>query len=145
MRKKITELAVKKLAPGTRVTDRGLVARCLPSGEVTFGYQYTDRASGKRRWMGIGVHGNVTVTTAYELAKKYAGLVAGHADPAAELKTKTARSENTVNHVLDKYLEIHGPEMRSTHAIALNLAKHVRPVIGGKVIYDLDRGAIMRM
>jgi integrase len=141
----ITELTVKKLRPGTRVTDRGLVARCLPSGEVTFGYQYTDKATGKRRWMGIGVHGNVTVATAYELAKKYAGKVAAHEDPAVELKTKTARSENTVDHVLDKYLEIHGPEMRSAHTIALNLAKHVRPVIGRKVIYDLTRGDIMKM
>jgi integrase len=142
---KITELNIRKLKPGTRVTDRGLVARCLPSGEVTFGYQYTDKASGKRRWMGIGVHGNVTIATAYELAKKYAGLVAGHEDPAAELKTKTARSENTVDHVLDRYLEIHGPEMRSTHAIALNLAKHVRPRLGKKIIYDLTRGDVMKM
>src|SRR6516165_6693762 len=140
---KITELNIRKLKPGTRVTDRGLVARCLPSGEVTFGYQYGSRQA--RRWINIGVHGHITVAIAYELAKKYAGKVAAHEDPAVELKTKTARSENTVDHVLDRYLEIHGPEMRSTHAITLNLAKHVRPVIGNKIIYDLTRGDVMKM
>jgi integrase len=142
---KITELNVKKLKPGTRVTDRGLVARCLPSGEVTFGYQYTDKASGKRRWMGIGVHGNITVAVAYELAKKYAGKVAGREDPAAAFKTATARSENTVNHVLNRYLEIRGRKMRSAHTIMLNLDNHVRPVLGNKVIYDLTRGDVMKL
>ena len=61
---KITELNIRKLKPGTRVTDRGLVARCLPSGEVTFGYQYGSRQA--RRWINIGVHGHITVAIAYE-------------------------------------------------------------------------------
>jgi hypothetical protein len=44
----ITELELKRLAPGARITDEaieGFVARRLPSGKVSFGYQYTDKAN----------------------------------------------------------------------------------------------------
>src|SRR5215472_13506869 len=147
MRKEITELAVKKLETGERITDshiKGFIVRCLPSGEISFGYQFTN-AAGARKWMGIGLHGNVTVKEARDLAKRYAGQVAAHEDPAAELKTEKARGTNTVDHVLDAYLEIHGPEMRGAHAIKLNLAKHVRPVLGSKIIYDVTRGDVMNL
>jgi integrase len=144
---KIIELALKKLPPKARITDdaiEGFVARCLPSGKVSFGYQYTDHATGQRRWMGIGLHGSVTVDEARNLAKRYAGQVAAHHDPAAELKTKIARSENTVDHVLDSWLES-CTHLRTAPALKQSLANHVRPAIGNKVIYDLERGVIMRM
>lgn len=144
---KITELALKKLTAGSRITDdaiEGFVARCLPSGKVSFGYQYTDKATGQRRWMGIGLHGSVTVDEARAAAKRYAGQVAGHHDPAAELKKKIARSENTVDHVLDMWLES-CTNLRTITSLKQSLANHVRPAIGGKVIYDLERGVIMRM
>jgi integrase len=145
---RITEQALKKLRSKQRITDdaiEGFVARCLPSGKVTFGYQYTDRASGARRWMGIGLHGAVTVDEARNLAKRYAGQVASHGDPAAELKTRTARSENTVDYVLDKFIEIYVPRLRSAAEITRALGKYVRPAIGSSVIYDLDRADIARM
>jgi integrase len=143
---KITEKAVKALAIGSRLTDEaieGFVARRLPSGKVSFGYQYT-AAAGGRKWMGIGLHGAVTVDEARARAKEFAGLVAVHRDPAAELKTATARSENTVDHVLDKFVALYvEPEgLRSAAAIKTNFANHVRPAIGSKVIYDLTRADI---
>ena len=146
---KITETEIKKLKPETRITDeiiKGFVARCLPSGEVTFGYAYTNKATGKRKYIGIGLHGNVTVERARELAAKYSNEVAGREDPAARLKATAVRSANTVDHVLDKYLENREREKaRSVIAIRGNLLKHVRPVLGTKVIYELERDDIMRM
>ena len=146
---KITETEIKKLKPETRITDeviKGFVARCLPSGEVTFGFAYTNKATGKRKYIGIGLHGNVTVERARELAAKYSNEVAGREDPVAKFEDVAARSKNTVNRVLDKYLEDRKREKaRSVVAIRGNLAKHVRPVLGKKVIYDLKRDDIMRM
>jgi integrase len=144
---KITELALKKLPPGSRITDdaiEGFIARCLPSGKVTFGYQYTDKATGQRRWMGIGMHGAVTVDQARTLAKKYAGQVAGRQDPATEHKVKVARSTNTVDYVLDQYLE-HHTTLRTAIEIKKCLERHVRRPLGKIVIYDLERGQIMRL
>src|SRR5215831_15077382 len=102
--KRITIDAVGKLKSG-RITDsetRGFIARCLPSGRVQFGYQYTDRSSGKRGWIKIGLLGDVTVDEARRLAVKYAGQVADQRDPGNERKTAKARSENTVDAILDK-------------------------------------------
>lgn len=144
---KITELALKRLAPGARITDEaieGFVARCLPSGKISFGYQYT--AGGRRKWIGIGLHGSVTADEARTIAKTYAGKVAGNHDPAAELKKKLARSTNTVDHVLDEWLAVRiKPECRGAVAIEACLANHVRPAIGDRVIYDLARGELMRL
>jgi integrase len=146
----ITELELKRLAPGARITDEaieGFVARRLPSGKISFGYQYTDKATAARRWIGIGLHGNVTVKEARDLAKQYAGQVAAREDPAAEHKMAAARSENTVDHVLDKFLELYvaGENLRSASAITQCFANHIRPAIGAKVIYDLKRADIMRI
>jgi integrase len=145
----ITELTLKKLPTRSRITDElieGFVARRLPSGKVSFGYQYTNKATGERKWMGIGLHGNVTVDEARNLAKQYAGQVAGRHDPAAEHNTAKARSTNTLDYVLDQYLKLHvNKHCRGAVAIAGNLAKHVRPVLGKKIIYDLSRADLAKL
>jgi integrase len=147
--KKITELALRELKPKKRLTDthiKGFVARCLPSGEINFGLQYTDKASGKRKWFGIGLHGNVTVDKARELAEEARGRIAGGDDPAGELKTTRARAVNSVDHVLDQYLKIHvAKHCRGARAIEGNLAKHARPVIGNRIIYDLKRSDMTKL
>jgi integrase len=145
-----TEITIKSVAAlekaGGRITDSkigGFVARCLPSGKIQFGYQYGSRE--RRRWINIGLLGEVSVAEARRRAEKYAGQVADHHDPAAELKTKTARSENTVNHVLDKWVEAHVSKLRTATNVKAGLANHVRPVIGDKVIYDLRRADIINL
>jgi integrase len=144
---KISEKTVNALAIGKRITDElieGFVARRLPSGKVSFGYQYTDHATGARRWMGIGLHGALTSEEARARAKEFAGLAVTGKDPAHKLKVDKARAENTVDHVLDEFLRIHvaKDKLRSAINIEQNLANHVRPLIGSKVIYDLRRSDI---
>jgi integrase len=149
MKRTPVEITVKSIAElDGRITDskiRGFVARRLPSGKIQFGYQYGSREA--RCWMKIGLLGEVSVAEARRRAEKYAGQVSDHRDPAAELKTKVARSENTVDYVLDKFLEIYVPQkkLRSAAAIAGAFTRYVRPALGGKVIYDLDRGDITKM
>jgi integrase len=149
MRKEITEREVKNLAVGAHLTDtliKGFLARRLPSGVISFSYQYTE-ASGRRRWITIGLYGALTVKEARDEAKKYAGQVAARRDPAAEQKAVAARSENTVDHVLDQFLELYvKPEgLRSAVAIEQNFKNHVRPLIGAKCIYDLRRADIAKV
>jgi integrase len=146
---KITIRSVNQLGLGERITDsevRGLVARRLPSGKVSFGYQYASPQTGERRWISIGLLGEVTVDEARRIAAKYAGQRADRRDPVAEHKTARSRSENTVDKVLDKFLEIYVPQkkLRSAEAIAGAFARYVRPAIGAKVIYDLDRADVAK-
>src|SRR6516164_8327761 len=147
MRKEITVRSIAGLErEGGRITDskiRGFVARCLPSGKIQFGYQYGSRQA--RRWISIGLLGEVSVAEARRRAQKYAGQVSDHRDPAAEFKMETARSENTVDHVLDKWIKAHVSKLRTAKAVEAGLANHVRPVIGDKVIYDLKRADIINL
>jgi integrase len=147
MERKPIEITAKSIGKlDGRITDskiRGFVARRLPSGKIQFGYQYGSREA--RRWITIGLLGEVTVAEARRRAEKYAGQVADHHDPAAELKTATARSAHSVNVVLDKWIEAHVSKLRTAVEVKAGLANHVRPVIGGKVIYDLKRADIINL
>jgi hypothetical protein len=149
MERKPIEITVKSIGKlDGRITDtkiRGFVARRLPSGKIQFGYQYGSRDS--RRWITIGLLGEVTVAEARRWAEKYAGQVADYQDPAAEFKTKAARAENNVNHLLDQFLDIYvrGENLRSASAIEQCFANHIRPMLGTKIIYDLKRADIMRV
>ena len=82
MRKEITVKSTAALErAGGRITDtkiRGFVARCLPSGKIQFGYQYGSREA--RRWISIGLLGEVNAAEARRRAEKYAGQVADHHD-----------------------------------------------------------------
>ena len=146
---KITTKTVNALAPGERITDElitGFVARCLPSGKVTFGYAYTDKKTGKREYIALGMHGAVTADEARDLAKHHAGERAFGKNPAAVIKVEAARAAHHVDYVLDKYLENREREnARSVVAIRGNLAKHVRPALGTKSIYAIKREDIMRL
>lgn len=148
MKGRITKTSVDSLAKGDFISDseiRGFIARRLPSGTVTFGYQYTAK-NGQRRWLKLGLLGSVTVEEARTEAKKKAGAVAGGVDPAAEAEVEQARSTNTVGFVLDQWVEKYAkPKLRSADAIAKTFDRHVRPEIGGVVIYDVTRKNIADM
>src|SRR5260221_6908711 len=63
MKGKIGKRSVDDLKPGQLLADieiKGFVARCLPSGVVTYGYRYRDRKSGVRRWARLGLPGSIT-------------------------------------------------------------------------------------
>jgi integrase len=148
MVEKITTKSVAKLKVDGRITDseiRGFIARRLPSGKVSFGYQYVASATGERRWISIGLLGEITADEARRIAQKYAGRRADLRDPAAELKTAKAEAKNTVDHVLDKWVEAHVSKLRTATNVKAGLANHVRPTLGDKVICDLKRADIINL
>jgi integrase len=149
MKGKITKRAVDALAPGEFIADtevRGFIARRLPSGAITYGFQYRT-AGGKRPWLSLGLHGSITADQARDLAKKRSGEVADDRDPAAERKVEQARTSNTVNAVLDEYIELdlEARGLRSVETIKGTFKRLVRPRIGDMPIYDLRRSNITRM
>lgn len=154
-RKAITKRAVDALKPGEMLADtevRGFVARRLPSGVVTYGLRYRDKGTGKRRWLALGLHGQVTPEQARDLAKKHAGAVAGHRDPQAELQEARAVAAGegqgkTVDALLDDFLARHVRKggLRTADEIDSLLARQVRPRIGQRPIYQLRRSEIVEM
>ena len=155
MKAKITKRAVDALDAGQILYDteiKGFVARCLPSGGVSYGYRYRN-AEGASRWAALGQHGSITAEQARDLAKKRAGEVANDRDPVAEQEARRVEAakakvadKNTVNFVLDefvaRYVEKH---LRSAETIKSALDRYVRPVIGETSIYDLTRRQIVEM
>jgi integrase len=144
MKGKITKSAVDKLKSGNFIADsevKGFIARRLPSGVVTYGFQYRT-PDGRRPWISLGLHGRVTPDEARTLAKKRAGEVANDHDPAADRKRNGNGS--TVNAVLDQYIErdVRARNLRSAHDITSSFDRLVRPRIGARSIYDLRRSDI---
>lgn len=148
---RISKRSVDDLGPGDTIYDteiRGFRAACLPSGRVTFGYQYSSPTGKGRPFLALGLYGEITADQARTFAAKAAVAVRDGRDPAAEKQMAGARTENTVNHVLDEWLEKYarGPEpMRSADGIEKQFKTHVRPEIGKLAIYDVTRKHITDM
>jgi integrase len=158
MRAKITKRQIDILTSGAILADeevRGFVVRKLSTGAVTYGFRYRDKTTGRQRWIGLGLHGSITPDQARILAKKRAGEVADGRDPAGEqeaTREEQARAQvaeaNTVNAVLDDFLReyVRGPDtLRSADQVERAFNVYVRPRIGAKSIYDLQRSDIKTM
>lgn len=155
MQIKITKTQVDRMTAGDILADKevkGFVARCLTSGAVTYGYRYRDKKTGKQRWLGLGLHGNITAEQARDLAKKAAGEVADKKDPQADLQEARADAKrealaaiNTVNAILDAFEKDHVDGLRSGDQVKAAFTNHVRPRLGGKSIYHLKRRDITAM
>jgi integrase len=142
---------VDALTPGTTIADteiKGFVARCLPSGVVTYGFRYRNRV-GRRRWFNLGMHGNIAPDQARSEAKIRAGEVAAGRDPVAEVAAERAVKVNTVDTVLDQFLERYARNkdrpLRSADEIERAFKVYVRREIGSKSIYHLQRRDIVAL
>ena len=83
-------------------------------------------------------------------AKVNAGLVAQGRDPAEEQKVETARSTNTVDHVLNEWLAKYARDpdsgnLRSADEIEAMFDRYVRPKLGNTVLYDLTLTGVQAM
>src|SRR6516165_2153968 len=111
MRQKITKSAVDHLKPGAILADSnpvGFVARKLPSGAVTYGYRFRDKESGRQRWIGLGVHGDLTPDQARRKALRVAGEIKDGGNPASAATTAAKRRQAlgvSVDMLLDDFLD----------------------------------------
>lgn len=154
MQAKITKRSVDALKSGILADTeiKGFVARRLDSGAASYGFRYRDKATGKQRWVGLGLHGTITADEARGIAKKRAGEVAHSRDPVAEREETRAVAKrvklaetNTVDAILDKFVARHVKSLRSGDQVERAFDVYVRPRIGAKSIYDLKRRDIVEM
>jgi integrase len=150
MRKAVTKRAVDALKPGEHIADDeviGFVARCLPSGTVSYGFRF--RSGAKRRWLPLGLHGNITPEQARKLAKQAAGKVAAGKDPQDEREEARAKAKAEIigllNNVLDDFVRHYARNLRSVDEVVRCFDVYVRPRLGEKSIYDLRRSDVMKM
>jgi integrase len=141
---KITKRAVDAMKPGDTINDdevKGFIARCLPSGVITYGYRY--RAKGRQRCFALGIQGQVTPDQARSQAKRIAGEVASGRDPQAERQAGRATATNTVDALLDafvaRYVRHSDRPLRTADEIERAFDVYVRPRIGKLSTYDLTR------
>jgi integrase len=152
---KITKRAVEALQPGERIADsevRGFLVRRLDSGAASYAYRFRVKGTNRQRLISLGIHGSITAEKARALAKQEAGKVASGRDPKGEreaTRTEAKRVQlaeaNTVNALLDLFVKeyVNGADpLRSGGQIERAFDKYVRPKIGGKSIYSLQRADI---
>jgi integrase len=146
---KITKSAVDRMRPGAILADSnpiGFVARKLPSGSITYGYRYRDSQSGRQKWIGLGIHGELTPDQARRKALKVAGEVKDGREPASAAATAAKRRRAlgvTVDRLLDDFLARYArPNLRSADQIAHSFAD-VRSRLGSRSIYDVKRSDII--
>jgi integrase len=151
VRGKITNETVAALKPGQMISDTnptGFVARCQKSGRVSYFYRFRDKRNGKKHWIGLGVHGDITPKRARELAQGQAGKVAGRANPLLEQRAEraeAAKDQNTVDVVLDDFVKRYSSKLRSADQVTHAFDAYVRPEIGSMSIYDVRRSHINKM
>ena len=114
-------------------TDSPLRVKRTPKGTLVFVYRYDGKD------VSIGPYGTIELKAARQRALTLAGQVANDRDPRAEEKEEKARSTNTVDHVLDRWIEhSQANGKRAIAGVARMFARHIRPAIGETVIYDLS-------
>jgi integrase len=151
MQQKISKSTVDKLQPGQLLVDTnpvGFVARRLKSGTVTYGFRYRDN-TGRRYWIGLGLHGSVTPDQARRKALKTAAEVREGGAPVSASALAAQRrpmASHSVDQLLDNFLARYvRPKLRSADEIERTFRVYVRPRLGGKSIYDLKRRDIVEL
>jgi integrase len=151
MRARISKSTIDRLPRGKLLVDteiRGFVARRLPNGTVSYGMRYRDKATHQRRWLGLGVHGEITPDQARTEAERRRGEIADRRDPLQEKQQQRAEAAgtNTVNALLDAFVQRHvRKNLRSAPEVERVFDKYVRPAIGAKCIYELRRRDVVEM
>lgn len=157
---RLTDAAAIKRKPSDKRIEvhdgNGLYLVIQPSGAKSWAYRY--RVGGKSRKLTLGTlligkadkdaEGDLpalSVSEARQRASAAAVKVQRGGDPIVEKKLKTARTSNTVDAMLDAFVADHVSGLRSGDQVVRGLNVYVRPRIGGKSIYDLQRSDITSM
>jgi integrase len=152
MQKPITKRAVDAMKPGGLIADtqvQGFVVRCLPSGKITYGFRYRLKRKGVRRWIALGLHGQVTPDEARTIAQKHAGAVADGRDPLAEQVEARAKAEGaqTIGDILDRFIKDYAKpkKLRSADDTESLFRRLVKPEIGDIPAHDLRKSHLADM
>ncbi|HEV2897698.1 MAG TPA: Arm DNA-binding domain-containing protein [Pseudaminobacter sp.] len=125
-----------------------------PTGRRTYFVDYRT-SDGARRRMTIGKHGVLTTEQARKLAlETLGGIVLQKVDPLLERRTR--RASLTVTQLCDQYLKAaekglilgrrrNRPKKSSTIEIDRGrIQRHIKPLLGAKLVVDLTRADITK-
>jgi integrase len=152
MRQRITKSAIDRLSVGGIIADAnpvGFVARRLRSGAVTYGFRFRDKRSGRQRWIGIGIHGDLTAEQARKKALRVAAEVRDGGTPTSAAVAAAKRRRDigvTVNTLLDEFLVRHvRPNLRGAAGVESAFNRYVRPRIGTRSVHELTRLEVVQL
>lgn len=147
--KAVVDATAAPSAGEVRVWDtavKGFCLRVYASGRRTYAVKY--RLGGRQRWATIGEHGAAwTPDAARGEAVDILRAASRGVDLVAERK---ARPEETVAEMIDWYLA-EGPRLKPDKRAASwvqdasNLNRHVRPLLGRRVVSELTQADLTRM
>jgi integrase len=156
---KLTDAAAAKLKPSNKRRDHdgnGLYLVIQPSGVKSWAYRYRVRGQSRKLTLGTLLIGKadreptgelpaLSVSEARQRASAAAVKVSRGGDPAVEKQMKVARASNTVDAMLDAFVADHVSGLRSGYQVERAFNMYVRPRLGSKSIYDLQRSDIATM
>jgi integrase len=125
---------------------KGFLARVWPSGRKSFCVRY--RLAGRTELYTIGTF--VSPWTTPEARAKASGIFHQFADAHRPPRDRKSDQVMTVDQLCDRYLS-EGPIMKvgkrasSWKIDAMNLSRHVRPLIGRRIVTDLKKSDIARL
>jgi integrase len=139
----LTDPQVKKLTAHTTPIDvrdgaaRGLILTVFPSGRKVFSMRYV--FNGKHRRLVLGEYPRLTLAKARDAAgKARQQVLAGH-DPAGERQTAKERPADTVEALVQEYLEEYAAEKRSAAEDRRILERDVLPRWKDRSVSSLTR------
>jgi integrase len=157
---RLTDAAAMKRKPSDKRVEihdgNGLYLVIQPSGAKSWAYRY--RIDGKSRKLTLGTllmgradrdaEGDLpalSVSEARQRASAAAVKVQRGGDPSVEKRRTATRASNTVSAMLDAFVADHVSGLRSGDQVVRGFDVYVRPRIGDKSIYDLQRSDITTM
>lgn len=146
---KITKKLVDGLTPTGKLYEVrdaeiiGFHVRVTPAGARTYAFQWRD-ADGVWRREKIGRHGSVTADAARDIAKQWAGVVAGGGDPKPKPKPGDAPAQITMAALYARYMEEHAAfkKQRSQLNDDGYWRNHIVPAMGEILVKDVTRADV---
>jgi len=150
---KLSALAISRAKePGLYADGGGLYLQVAPSGATSWIYRY--QRAGRRRYMGLGAHGDVSLADARRKALAARKVLADGFDPIDEarerevLEAAKSASAMTFQQAAERYIEAHKSGWRNPKHVAQwpsTLRSYVFPVFGDKPVAAVDIALVLQV
>ena len=152
MPKKLTDLFVKKVRPGTQRVEyrdghtRGLVLRVTPHGAKTWAVLYRRKSDARKRRYTIGAYPAFSLEDARNRAQEVVAAVARREDPAGELQARNAAL--TFAQLAGGWVGRHAQPNKTARALyddKLMLERDIYPAIGAIKADEVPKRAVIKI
>src|SRR6478735_9555357 len=152
MPKKLTDLFVKKVQPGTQRAEyrdghtRGLVLRITPNGRKTWAVIYRRKSDARKRRYTIGAYPAFSLDEARNQAQEILAAVARREDPAGQVQTRNASL--TFAQLATTWVNRHGLPNKVPRALyddQLMLKREINPAIGAMKADEVSKRDVIRI